>query len=75
MNTRDTYVGLDNQRSSLNHFAFEIDEASYNSEQRRLKDLGLETLLRTFPFLQARAIFFNDPEGNRIELICHHSSE
>ncbi len=75
VNTRDTYVGLDNQRSSLNHFAFEIDAASYESEQRRLKGLGLETVTKSFPFLQARAIFFNDPEGNRIELICHHSNE
>jgi len=27
-----------------------------------------------FPALKARAIFFKDPEGNTLELICHDDS-
>ncbi len=72
-NTKDTYVGIDNQKSSLSHFAFEIDEADYESEQQRLKDLGLQMRLSTFQRMRAKAIFFDDPEGNLIELICHES--
>ncbi len=71
----DRYVGIDNQKSSLNHLAFEIDEANYESEQQRLKGLGLEIQTTEFPHMRAKAIFFNDPEGNLIELICHDSGE
>ncbi len=71
----DAYVGIDNKKSSLNHLAFEIDERNYESEQQRLKELGLEVRTTEFPHMQAKAIFFNDPEGNLIELICHDSRE
>lgn len=67
----DTFVGLDVDRSSLNHLAFEIDETDFESELQRLKALGLETTVKRFRHMSAKAIFFNDPEGNRIELICH----
>ena len=40
----DTFVGLDVDRSSLNHLAFEIDETDFESELQRLKALGPETL-------------------------------
>ena len=73
--TKDTYIGIDNQRSSLSRFAFEIDEANFESEQQRLKDLGLETHTESFPDVQAKAIFFDDLEGNHLELICHHSGD
>lgn len=59
---------------SLNHLAFEIDEADYESEIARLKSLGIETALARFGHMRAKAIFFQDPEGNRLELICHDSS-
>jgi len=59
---------------SLNHLAFEIDEAHYEPELERLGSLGIETIPSRFPHLHAKAIFFQDPEGNRLELICHDSS-
>ena len=71
--TRDEFSGLDHGRSPLNHLAFEIDEADYESEQDRLRGLGLEVSTTRFPHMQAKAIFFNDPEGNLLELICHDS--
>tara|TARA_R110002072_G_scaffold150953_6_gene299935 strand:+ start:46807 stop:47331 length:525 start_codon:yes stop_codon:yes gene_type:complete len=63
-----------NRPFSLNHLAFEIDEADYQSEINRLESLGLETTLAQFGHVRAKAIFFQDPEGNRLELICHDSS-
>ncbi len=59
---------------SLNHLAFEIDEDDYENEQGRLESLGISTTLVQFKQIQAKAIFFQDPEGNRLELICHDSS-
>ncbi len=58
---------------SLNHLAFEIDEADYQSEIDRLESLGIKTTIAEFGHVRAKAIFFQDPEGNRLELICHDS--
>lgn len=59
------------RRSTLNHFAFEIDAADYDAEVDRLNGLGIETELVKFPHMRAKAIFFRDPEDNTVELICH----
>ena len=67
----DAYMGIDNQRSSLNHLAFEIDHADFTSEKQRLETLGLAVRVIDFPQMQAKGMFFHDPEGNLIELICH----
>jgi catechol 2,3-dioxygenase-like lactoylglutathione lyase family enzyme len=72
--TSDAYVGLDNQRSPLNHLAFEIDSAAFTSEVQRLEFLGFAVRVFDFPHMQAKGLFFNDPEGNLIELICHTST-
>ena len=63
-----------NRPFSLNHLAFEIDESDYDSEITRLNSLGIETIPAKFGHARAKAIFFQDPEGNRLELICHDSS-
>ncbi len=69
--TRDTFQGLDAPRSTLNHIAFEIDRADYESEKERLERLGLGPKEMQFSRLEARALFFKDPEGNLLEFICH----
>ncbi|MDF1809318.1 MAG: VOC family protein [Phycisphaerales bacterium] len=63
-----------NRAFSLNHLAFEIDEAEYETENARLNSLNISTNLVQFKHVRAKAIFFQDPEGNRLELICHDSS-
>jgi catechol-2,3-dioxygenase len=60
--------------STLNHVAFQIDESSYDRELKRLTELGLAPTVSNFPGMCAKAIFFHDPEGNTLELICHDSS-
>ena len=62
-------------RSTLNHLAFEIPPESYAAHQERLLDLGLEPRAVKFPAMSARALFFKDPEGNTLELICHQPAE
>ena len=68
------FDGRDVRRSTLNHLAFEILLEDYESEFERLEGLGLNPVRTEFPNLKARAIFFKDPEGNTLELICHDDS-
>jgi catechol 2,3-dioxygenase-like lactoylglutathione lyase family enzyme len=68
------FRGLDVTVSSLNHLAFEIEPTAYESEKQRLEKLGLTVHEETFPHMNARALFFQDPEGNMLEFICHHKS-
>ncbi len=66
-----SFDGHDARRSTLNHLAFEIDPESYDSEAGRLEHLGLAPRRTAFPAMRAKALFFKDPEGNTLELICH----
>ncbi len=68
------FDGHDTRRSTLNHLAFEIPPESFVAHQRRLEGLGLSPRVVEFPAMAARALFFDDPEGNLLELICHHRS-
>ncbi|MFM9873460.1 MAG: VOC family protein [Fimbriimonadaceae bacterium] len=60
--------------STLNHLAFEISPDSYDAHLSRLKELNLSPTESEFPNMQAKAIFFRDPENNTLELICHHKT-
>ncbi|GAB5406538.1 MAG: hypothetical protein Aurels2KO_47690 [Aureliella sp.] len=71
--SREKFRGHDVRQSTLNHFAFEIPPAAFDTHAERLTKLGLNPHLSEFPALNARAIFFSDPEGNTVELICHHA--
>ena len=71
---QERFGEIERRRSTLNHIAFEIDLADYEPQQRRLAELGLNPSTEEFTFLRARALFFEDPEGNLLELICHDSS-
>ena len=71
---RRRFKGHDVTQSTLNHLAFEIPAASFEEQSKRLTDLGIEITFSEFPSMNARAIFFKDPEGNVLELICHASN-
>jgi catechol 2,3-dioxygenase-like lactoylglutathione lyase family enzyme len=68
------FDGHDPRRSTLNHLAFEIPPESYAAEKERLETLGISPRTVAFPAMNARALFFNDPEQNLLELICHAPS-
>jgi catechol-2,3-dioxygenase len=68
---REAEVG---QRSTtLDHFAFVIDRADYDAQRQRLECLGVAVFPKTFPHFHWRSLFFADPEGNTVELVCHDS--
>ncbi len=69
-NARKRLIGHDVRRSTLNHLAFEIPPESYPAHFERLQQLDLNPVEAEFPAMNAKAIFFKDPEGNALELIC-----
>ncbi len=71
---KEQFDGHEPRRSTLNHLAFEIPPESYEAEKVRLESLGLNPRAVLFPAMNARALFFNDPEQNVLELICHAPS-
>jgi len=56
--------------STLHHLAFEIPPDSYDLHRERLEQLSLAPQEARFEGIRARSLFFRDPEGNSIELIC-----
>lgn len=68
---KSRFDGHNVRQSTLNHLAFEILPESHDREFDRLAKLGLNPVKSSFPDLNAKAIFFKDPEGNLLELICH----
>jgi len=72
---KGNFLGHDPTQSTLNHLAFEIPPETYEARKQRLEGFGLSPREVRFPAMAARALFFNDPERNELELICHASSD
>ncbi len=68
---KGVFTGHDPAQSTLNHLAFEIPPETYEAHKQRLEGFGLSPREVKFPAMAARALFFNDPERNVLELICH----
>ena len=71
IHARKRLIGHDVSRSTLNHLAFEISAENYPAHKAYLEAQGLKPVETFFESMQAKALFFNDPEGNTLELICH----
>ena len=71
----DRDVTLDINLTTLDHLAFEIPFEQYGAEKTRLQAMNLELVERAwtgeYAWLRARSLFFDDPEGNILELIAH----
>lgn len=68
---KERFKQLDPRRSPLNHLAFEIRPDECEVQATRLETLGLSPGRVDFPHVQARALFFGDPDGNTLEFIGH----
>ena len=66
------FDGHEPSKSTLHHLAFEIPPDRYEAERERLAALGLAPRPVEFSQMGARVLFFDDPEGNELEVICHH---
>ena len=69
---RSTSVGP--EQTTIDHFAFTISLSDYESEWRRLERLGVEVEAMEHEWVQWRSLFFRDPEGNQVELVCYDPS-
>ena len=65
--------GVSQERSTFDHLAFDIDLQDYESERKRLEQLGLSVKTKTYDW-GWRSLYINDPEGNTVELVCFDSS-
>ena len=68
---KERFQGHDVKQSTLNHLAFQIEPETYDAHLSRLQSLDLNPAEVRFPRMDSKAIFFEDPEGNLLELICH----
>jgi catechol 2,3-dioxygenase-like lactoylglutathione lyase family enzyme len=66
--------GVGQERSTLDHVAFEIDLSAYETEKARLEGLGLSVEAQVFTWTGWRSLFVKDPEGNTVEFVCSDPS-
>jgi len=57
--------------TTLEHIAFNIDLRDFELEKKRLERYGLEVTVELHPEVHWRSMYFEDPEGNKIELVAY----
>jgi catechol-2,3-dioxygenase len=70
----DRSTSVAQPQSTLDHLAFAIDLIDYEAERRRLQGLGLDITVREHNWIKWRSLYFHDPEGNEVELVCYDES-
>lgn len=61
---------IDPDRSTLHHIALNIALEDFEPEKKRLEGLGLKVVATAHGWLHVRSMYFPDPEGNLLELVC-----
>ena len=73
--TRDKSPQIDPKLTTLSHFALSIALDDFESEKKRIEQLGIEIAYSsTSSWLHCRMFYFFDPEGNLIEFKSHDGS-
>lgn len=73
--TRDKHPQIDPKLTTLSHFAIRIALEDFESEKKRLEQLGIEIVhTNTSSWLHCRMFYFFDPEGNLVEFNSHDES-
>jgi catechol 2,3-dioxygenase-like lactoylglutathione lyase family enzyme len=62
---------LSSDQSTLQHIAFNISLEDFEPEKKRLEGLGLKVNAAVHEWLHVRSLYFPDPEGNTLELVCY----
>ena len=55
---------------TLHHLALEVAPDDFDREKGRLEGLGFQLRSGQHPVIASRTMYFDDPEGNEVELIC-----
>jgi catechol-2,3-dioxygenase len=73
--TRDKSPQIDPKLTTLSHFALSIALDDFESEKKRIEQLGIEIVhSNTSSWLHCRMFYCFDPEGNLIEFNSHDES-
>jgi catechol-2,3-dioxygenase len=70
----DRSVRVGPEHTTVDHIAFAIALGDFDSEKRRLESLGLDVEVETHYWVKWRSLYFHDPEGNQVELVCYDGS-
>jgi catechol-2,3-dioxygenase len=65
---------ISSAQSTLHHIALNISLEDYDIEKRRLEGLGIKVVATEHEWLHIRSLYFSDPEGNLLELVCYDAS-
>jgi catechol 2,3-dioxygenase len=65
------YRGLDAETSTIDHIAFSIALADFQSEKERLERSGQEVTTAEHAWVHWRSLYIKDPEGNLVEWVCY----
>ena len=68
------YSGLNAATTTVDHIAFEIEQADFDAEVKRLQDMGLAVETAEHAWVHWRSLYIDDPEGNTVELVCYDST-
>ncbi len=60
--------------TTLHHIALNVAREDFETERKRLDDLGLRVEAVDHPWLHVRSLYFSDPEGNLLEFVCYDES-
>ena len=55
---------------NVHHIGIELAPAEFESERKRLQEMGLGVRTGDHPFLPVQAFYVDDPDGNEIELVA-----
>lgn len=70
----DRSVPVGQDQTTVDHIAFTIALHDYEPEKKRLEALGLQVTSKTHEWVKWRSLYFRDPEGNHVELVCYDAS-
>ena len=65
---------LSEEKTTLHHIALNVSLEDFESEKRRLEELGLKVNATVHEWLHVRSLYFPDPEGNSLEFVCYDES-
>lgn len=57
--------------STLHHIALNVALEDFEPERKRLEGLGLAVQAVVHEWIHVRSLYFSDPEGNLLELVCY----
>jgi catechol 2,3-dioxygenase-like lactoylglutathione lyase family enzyme len=68
------FDGHDTRKTPFHHFAFIIDVGDYNTEFKRISDLGYTLRTMEHSLTRSRSFYLYDPDGNTVEFVCYDPS-